>query len=879
MAVVPRNLSELKKEANKRGLLSWRNDSKVSKSSPRDDLLCHIYNSYSMDRSLDRASILLVGTSGVGKSSTINHLFNLQQSQSVTFAKTSECASETRTTTEYILEADSTDYGATGLRLGLVDTPGFNDTDGSKQDACNFYSIKQFYETHMKSRKPNLVFVLIQATDTRIQGPNSNLAKSLRCLRELKLIDTKRPNVVAIITWTCSLGESKAKFSKNIDKKVQVVRQTVFQFLEVNAPVVALENDLEDLERDGDYTVLPDGTRQVRNLYKACKEVFEKNGDAYGQIIFNAAFVPGRKKVSVGHQVVAKNATRQSLSKDEYHFFEFFTKALEGGIADPIIQSAQNFIAEDNFSDAEAAVDVQDTAGQLKKFGVEKLEDLKYLSIKGMNLRMDSELTPTAEKFLNQLGVKNDCFDLSSDAAPIIGQGYNILTDSCVPSKIFDISSKPTKYGLKIPKIAEIRALNSTATYMNQYSSATELVKDRLSHLNVSLDVDFAAFSFSSKAGFNLNSSAKVSTTNHEMSYFVEERLFEVSLGNFSHADLKLTNDFKEEVKELPITFDVNKEDCRCKFERFFNRWGHFVVTKAHGGGSLEMKINSSAISTQTKDINYIRAALTASFSSGFLNVNSSVDFEDETSRSFSAKSVLASSTVFWNGGARELHKKDTVHDGHAMDQWRNSLTIKPSMLTTEMHLEPISTLVSIEDGSKKDCTYNALVNFLGGKFTVVARREKEEREKKEAEEKAKQEELKKEAENKRAQTAQNPPASKKKCFPLESRVTVQRSGSVLWMPIRELKGGDRILGYSFKKERVQFSSFVAWLHYGTGNCEFKRVKCSDGTETFASSDHLIMTGGDLNNEHFQGKQNIFCLFDWILFLRGILKKFYPTFE
>ena len=41
----------------------------------------------------------------------------------------------------------------------------------------------------------------------------------------------------------------------------------------------------------------------------------------------------------------------------------------------------------------------------------------------------------------------------------------------------------------------------------------------------------------------------------------------------------------------------------------------------------------------------------------------------------------------------------------------------------------------------------------------------------------------------------------------------------------------------------------MTWLHYGTGPCDFKHIVCSDGSEAFASNDHLIMTGGAMSIE------------------------------
>ena len=569
MSAVPKTKNELKNEAVSSGMFpGFISSIKNIVWWPRKTLLAHIYKSTKINRSLNRASILLVGASGVGKSSTVNHLFDLDESQSVLFAKTSAVSSETRTTTEYILEMDSVeDYEATGLRLGLVDTPGFNDTSGTIQDACNFYSIKQFYEKHYESKVPNLVFVLIQANDTRIQGANSNLAKSLRCMKQMKLIDTRYPNVVAILTFCTALGESKQKFSRNIEPKMKIVRDTIFEFLEVNAPVVAIENDRTDLEVDGNYTVLPDGTRQVRNLYEACKEVFEKNEDEYAQIIFNAAFAPGNKKKLKGETVAATDVSKEPLSKEESEFLEFFKKAIEGEIADPIIQSARNFIKKEKLADEEAMC-VQNVAGQLKKLGINKLEDLKDLSLKGLNLTMDVELTPTIEKYLKELGVADACFDLTADsAATVIGEGYHISTDSCVATRIFEVDPKPTKYGLMIPKIAEIRRIHSTWTFMNQYSSKKELVKDRLLHLNLDWDVSCSDLNFKHAAGFNLSSgqSSSVSNSSHTISCLIEVRLFELSMGNFRDKDSKLTEDFKADVDELPKTFEIENENSRKK--------------------------------------------------------------------------------------------------------------------------------------------------------------------------------------------------------------------------------------------------------------------------------------------------------------------------
>ena len=55
----------------------------------------------------------------------------------------------------------------------------------------------------------------------------------------------------------------------------------------------------------------------------------------------------------------------------------------------------------------------------------------------------------------------------------------------------------------------------------------------------------------------------------------------------------KVVEDFKESVKKLPSTFNVLDKENQDIFLKFFLRWGHFVVTKAYGGGCIEIKINT----------------------------------------------------------------------------------------------------------------------------------------------------------------------------------------------------------------------------------------------------------------------------------------------
>ena len=209
-------------------------------------MLHSIYESFSRKRAIGSISVLVYGTSGVGKSSTVNFLFDLKEGD-VNAAKTSENTSQTRSVTELIIQATEEKYETRDVRVAIVDSPGLNDTHGHAQDACNAFAIRKFYEDYALRAEagkfyPNLIFILIKASDSRIDGPTNNLIKSLRVLKKLDLVDTAKPNVVGIITHACQFARTTAKWIERFEKKRKNLQSIILEYLHVEAPVVALEN-------------------------------------------------------------------------------------------------------------------------------------------------------------------------------------------------------------------------------------------------------------------------------------------------------------------------------------------------------------------------------------------------------------------------------------------------------------------------------------------------------------------------------------------------------------------------------------------------------------------------------------------------------------
>ena len=97
--------------------------------------------------------------------------------------------------------------------------------------------------------------------------------------------------------------------------------------------------------------------------------------------------------------------------------------------------------------------------------------------------------------------------------------------------------------------------------------------------------------------GEHIFAQADETRSENKYSYRFEQRVCAVSMGNME--DLHITQNFRSDVEVLPDKFCLSAEGKRRVFERFFQKWGHCVVSKAFGGGHIEVTI----VSDGKKDI------------------------------------------------------------------------------------------------------------------------------------------------------------------------------------------------------------------------------------------------------------------------------------
>lgn len=317
---MPTSQQEVQIEAIKLGLLgpnAGKSPSKNEYKRKRTELLKYCYASSQVGRCMTDVSAILLGNSGAGKSSTLNHLLGSP------VAAVSATESETKATTGLKLETAYAPLAVSNLSLTIVDTPGFNDTCGHEQDACNLYSIAKYRKTarSLKGAYPNVVLLLLQATDIRFVGEQSNFSKCIRGIEKLELVDPEHPNVV--FTNACSVPGKGVKWRDTLDAKGTQVNDIIAKSFGFRAPVVYIENKFEDheLEMTGEkkeYSRLPDGSIQPKNLFKAITDMLVTNEDALAIEAFKAFFVsPDNMNPTCADEVKAADYKKAGFNHEE----------------------------------------------------------------------------------------------------------------------------------------------------------------------------------------------------------------------------------------------------------------------------------------------------------------------------------------------------------------------------------------------------------------------------------------------------------------------------------------------------------------------------------------------------------------------------------
>ena len=318
--------------------------------------------------------------------------------------------------------------------------------------------------------------------------------------------------------------------------------------------------------------------------------------------------------------------------------------------------------------------------------------------------------------------VRPDLFVALITLAEYLGQGYNISLDKIVPAQIlmFSAADKET-FGFRIPTCAQIVKVNETREYQMDFQSDEAYIESRLENLGLNIELAQSVLSMTPQIGVNISrkNNNGVKSTKTTKTSLIEYRINKISVANFKSKDISFTNDFISAVNELPNQYTDNKNE-KQKFERFFNRFGHFVVTSAYIGGAVEVKTCADSSEVTRGEEASIGGSVTSKLA-GLFGIKMSCT--DQPSTESAKKAALNTTETRWHGGRSDLHTRNTIECEETMRLWRKSLSKEPTYLTTEMSVEPISIVVTILNGKKGEVCYQALRSIFQNKDPTPIRR------------------------------------------------------------------------------------------------------------------------------------------------------------
>ena len=625
-------------------------------------------------RPTNRAMILLLGESGSGKSSTINHLFGN------TYAKTSDSESCTRETTEWFIESNVDEFLIKNLKLSIVDTPGFMDTNGFEQDSMNMACIKNFFETYPSSQNnaifPNFILLVVNAGSNRYIGRESNFTKSLKALSAIGVVDRDNPNVLIVITHALYAGKNGEIFHKKNQKLGDDLADLCSIFLGVKPSYVFLENDhltheLPKVEGKDWLTVLPNQTEQPANLFKALKEL-AGDGDRIGKLaISHFLRVIQEKDLTKGYCV---NAESVSSSTEILQIFEEPCQISE------LEQFASLYLKLEPQYDNNEIMKLTDA---LHNKGID-LEKCKNMNIDDILSKVYPTLLNSNQKrFLEEgLRIKSKNFKKLNLS---LGHSYDIFNDCKFQKSVYQLPEDNSCFSHNFEFPNNISVYPESKTHINAEILETkeDYVQQRLTQLKVQLDnYRSSQFTFAQrpKVGFNYKNKSR-------FTFSVQSSLFSLKL---SQNKKVVTEGFKKDVELLPKIYKKGDQENADRFLSFFRSWGHYVIVEQKIGGSFESSIQNGTNFTNEQ----IRKTITAKLLSVF---NGEVKMDSNKCASL----VDMQSTLNWVGGNRLNHVAafDQINHEQWME-WEKSLS-KESVALDSYQLEPIHEAVKLIDQTK----------------------------------------------------------------------------------------------------------------------------------------------------------------------------------
>ena len=526
-----------------------------------------VENSLKVHRSCNEAIIFVYGMSGAGKTTSLNHLFGFD-----IIKVSDEKASDTKLVTEYIATMDSEDWKVSNLQIGFIDMPGWDDDTGEEQDILNMATIDKFISNHpylgsnVYKCYPSVVMIAIDANDKRLQGENAHVVRMFRALNKLRIIDEERSNLLIVLTHVMNVR--KINFKENINRIIIILKEHSLKYLNTEASVVYLENDIEhhELEKEGDWTILRDGTLQPKNVFEEMMQLTDKHKDEVGHEAIRLYFA------SKG---VNKPVIKKQLGQDK--LMEYEIRKWRSIIAQEFDNAPRNEVSQALQTYAHKHPDVC-TERSLITLMIElnarlltTLADLHSMTLNQVQERLTPyHLTQIENQSLVEgCGVKPYQFpDILQD----IGYGMNAETRERTHSPILELSTEcHVQRGVKLPK--SMHVLNPIEKRRVEWTRLSEsnFVQDNLTGQMLSPTTP-----------------TEIHVVKYQFQIVYSIYTVKLSLSDDQLLVSQLSAGFKEAVTALPESSIGEGSQVRREYVDFLNKYGHWVIVGCECGGWVE---------------------------------------------------------------------------------------------------------------------------------------------------------------------------------------------------------------------------------------------------------------------------------------------------
>ena len=611
-------------------------------------------------RSDKEATVFLYGKSGAGKSTTINYLFHTD------IVGTSEFSSGTQVVTEYACSVKNSGVFQSDLTMSFIDTPGFGETHG--KEAENLRKISHFIGSKFSPLEtfPSIVLIAVSAEDNRISGIHSMFSKMLHVLSKLNVVDRLHPNVVIVVTHAMYfLKKEYHEKSKQIEKICKVLARAHFC---IEVPVVFIENldRREEMKEEGDWKILPDGTRQPLNLFEAMIHLMKQSGDEIGVEAVRLLFKGESSSYEINEvRNTPQDSPETNISKWRQRIDEIFFNPTENEIYSTL---SKHIGLED--------IQIFPLVYNLHKIHLNKSIHLRNLNLNTIQQRINPfQLTDEENDWLVQLfEVLRINLKLNFS---LLGLGYSRQSKEKRNRILLEIG--PSKnvisgnYSLKIP----------------EFCSVTDLRK-------IAIDIKY------------VKKSKWVLLRYLKITFRISYVLFQVDIDNDKLEQFHFNGEFIQSLRSLPEAIDLNSLESKIEnpsFIKFVKDYALNCTTGLYFGGFVKGKIYFNPKRDEETSNRFLAeksADLLTELESYFRLIQNGIRPKNASKIHEIISSDYEGCDLIWAGGNKRYHSETFLNlTVGRWNNWTSSIGENIICLDKLMNSTPLCTILSSSPDEK----------------------------------------------------------------------------------------------------------------------------------------------------------------------------------